>query len=114
MIPFTGFETRRQNAAWGNITMVGNPPTLVLLVSSAVLEPCLTFDPGEGSDPKGSPGGLWYKNKIIENAAEERNLCMHSQLPITALGHSWDLCQVTNQRQNSNLDLCETHGWPTP
>lgn len=87
---------------------------LVLLVSSAVLEPCLTFDPGEGSDPKGSPGGLWCKNKITENAAEERNLCMHSQLPITALGHSWDLCQVTNQRQNSNLDLCETHGWATP
>lgn len=45
------------------------------------------FDPREGSDPKGSLG---VKTKLLcaENAAEERNLSMLSQLPVMALGQS--------------------------
>lgn len=45
------------------------------------------FDPREGSDPKGSPG---VKPELLcaENAAEERNLCMLSQLPVLPPGQS--------------------------
>lgn len=60
------------------------------------------FDPREGSNPKGSPG-VKTELSCAENAAEERNLCMLSQLPVLALGQ--DLGSLPSEQPKAKFKL---------